>query len=345
LLHSCTLEAAAPVIEKLRAVICDYRFAWDGRSFALGASIGVVQVTAHTASVTAALSAADSACYMAKDSGRNRIHVYQETDADLARRHGEMQWVSRLHAALAEERLFLVGQRITPTGQRSTGLHLEVLVRLRDEDGAEVAPGTFIPAAERYSLMPAIDRWVIRQTFAWLSAQPELLQRLDLCAINLSGSSVGDAGMRDYIVEQRTAYGIAARQICFEITETAAVANLVSAAGFVRDLRAQGFRFALDDFGSGMSSFAYLKNLPVDYLKIDGNFVRDILSDAGDDAMVQAFNQIGHVMGLTTVAEFVESQAILDRLRVIGVDYAQGFGIARPQPVASFAVAAGSALN
>jgi diguanylate cyclase (GGDEF)-like protein/PAS domain S-box-containing protein len=340
LLHSSDLDAAMPTIERLRAAICDYRFLWEGRSFALGASIGVVQVTAETASVTAALSAADSACYLAKDSGRNRIHVYQDSDADLARRYGEMQWVSRLHAALTEERLFLVGQRITPTARQSSGLHLEVLVRLRDEDGREVAPDAFIPAAERYSLMPAIDRWVIRQTFAWLSSQPRLLQGLELCAINLSGSSVGDPGMRDYIVEQHAAHGIAARQICFEITETAAVANLASAADFVRDLRARGFRFALDDFGSGMSSFAYLKNLPVDYLKIDGNFVRDILTDAGDDAMVQAFNQIGHVMGLTTVAEFVESRAILDRLRVIGVDYAQGFGIARPQPVECFASAA-----
>ena len=336
LLHSCALAEVEAVIEGLREAICDYRFAWDGRSFALGASIGVVQVSGDTASVTAALSAADAACYAAKDRGRNRIQIYQDSDTELARRRGEMQWVSRLHTAMVDERLYLVGQRITPTQQAGSGLHLEILLRLRDEEDHEVLPGTFIPAAERYNLMPAIDRWVIRETFGWLARRPDLLHELELCAINLSGSSVGDAGMRDYIVEQMRCHGVAARQVCFEITETAAVANLTSAAGFVRELRALGFRFALDDFGNGMSSFAYLKHLPVDYLKIDGNFVKDILVDPSDDAMVQAINQVGHVMGLTTVAEFVESQAILDRLRVIGVDYAQGFGIARPQAVDSF---------
>lgn len=336
LLQSCRLTDAAPVIEDLRRAICDYRFCWEGRGFTLSVSIGVVQVTAQTLSITAALSAADSACYVAKDAGRNRVHVYEERDVDLTRRHGEMQWVSRLHAALAEERLYLVGQRIQPTRGGSAGLHLEILVRLRDEQGREVGPAAFLPAAERYNLMPAIDRWVIRQTFAWLTGQPRLLQDLELCAINLSGGSVGDAGMRDYIVEQMREHGITPRQICFEITETAAVANLGLAAGFMRELRALGFRFALDDFGSGMSSFAYLKNLPADYLKIDGNFVKDILVDPSDDAMVQAINQVGHVMGLTTVAEFVESPAILERLRSIGVDYAQGFGIALPVALRQF---------
>ena len=335
LLENCPLGKALQIVEELRLVAKNFRFVWEDKSFEISASIGLVPITSDSISPAEALSEADAACYAAKDKGRNRVQVYEHGDLELARRHGEMQWVSRLTRALEENRFELYVQLIAPLTPDNAPHH-EILLRLRDEEGELVAPMCFIPAAERYDLMPDIDRWVIRTT----------LQILDRCgwactaaplryfSINISGASINNPTLLGYIREQLAAHHIDPRRICFEITETAAVSNLEQAANFMKALKTDGCRFALDDFGSGLSSFMYLKNLPVDYLKIDGNFVNDIVEDPIDYAMVEAINTIGHVMGMLTIAEFVENDQILEKLRMIGVDFAQGYGIERPQPLA-----------
>lgn len=339
LFEGATMPRAMAAANSLRAVVEDFRFVWNDKTFSLGASMGLVEINADTENVTTALSAADAACYMAKDSGRNRVHAYQADDAELARRRGEMQWVSRIHDALDHDRFELACQTIVPVAEsQAEGVHLEILVRMRDGD-ALVPPGAFLPAAERYNLMPAVDRWVVENTLDWLGQQRAGLDALSLCTINLSGHSIGDERFLDFVTGRIAQLDIPAGKLCFEITETTAVANLSRAVSFIEKLRQCGCRFALDDFGSGMSSFAYLKNLPVDYLKIDGNFVRDLVRDPIDRAMVEAINQVGHVMGIRTIAEFVESEEILQHLRDIGVDYAQGYGIARPQALSSLSLA------
>jgi EAL domain-containing protein (putative c-di-GMP-specific phosphodiesterase class I) len=304
----------------------------------------VVAIEANTQSVTSLLSAADAACYAAKNKGRNRVHVYQADDRDLAIQQGEMQWVARLAQALEDNRFRLYYQPIVQCNQTSSeGVHYEILLRLVDEKGNLVLPMAFIPAAERYNLMHTIDRWVIRTLFASLgeyyreNRNPcQLLGGGCDCwyAINLSGASINDEQFIDFVREQLALHQIPPQVICFEITETVAITNLRQAAQFMRSLKQVGCRFALDDFGSGMSSFAYLKNLPVDYLKIDGGFVKHIVDEPTDLAMVEAINNIGHVMGLQTIAEFVENDAILEKITAIRVDYAQGYGISKPRPLA-----------
>jgi EAL domain-containing protein (putative c-di-GMP-specific phosphodiesterase class I) len=323
----------------------DFRFTWESKAFTIGVSAGVTIVTADTTSVGMVLSEADSACYMAKDAGRNRVHVYQANDVALAQRRGEMQWVSRINSALAQNRFVLYGQPIVPIEQIyapesidqdvSAEIHLEVLIRMLDENGQQIPPGAFIPSAERYHLMPAIDRWVVRTMFEWLRVNAERFSLVNCWTINLSGQSLSDDSLLEFVREELKRSSFSANRICFEITETAAVANLKGATEMISRLKTEGCHFALDDFGSGMSSFAYLKNLPVDFLKIDGNFIRDITRDRVDRAMVEAVNQIGQVMGIQTIAEFVESKAILDALHKIGVDYAQGYAIASPVPLSS----------
>lgn len=337
LLDSCPVGKAQGIANELRAVVEDYRFAWQDKTFAVGVSIGLVAITTETESLSWALSAADTACYMAKDSGRNRVHVYELHDDELNRRRSEMQWVSRLNAALDNDQFVLCYQPIVavdaPDDQR---LAMEILVAMRDGDGREIPPGAFIPAAERYNLMVSIDRWVVSRVFAWLREHHQRLNGMERCFINLSGQSVGEEKFLGFLIEELGRGGFPTDKLCFEITETAAVANLSHAVLFIKALKYYGCRFALDDFGSGMSSFAYLKNLPLDYLKIDGNFVRDMVSDPIDRAMVQAIHQVGHVMNIATVAEFVEEEAILAELRDIGVDYAQGYCIARPRPLSEY---------
>jgi diguanylate cyclase (GGDEF)-like protein/PAS domain S-box-containing protein len=343
LLFHCPLDAALRVASKLLEQLQEFRFVWQDKTFSIGVSIGLVAIDANTQSMTSVMSAADSACYAAKNKGRNRVQVYQADDRELAIQQSQMQWVTRLTQALEENRFRLYYQSIVPSRQTSSlATHYEILLRLVDEQGNLVSPMAFIPAAERYNLMPAIDRWVIRTLFTSLGQHYRenrnpchfLEDGCDcLYAINLSGTSLNDEQFIDFVREQLALYQVPPQVICFEITETVAIANLRQAAQFMRSLKQVGCRFALDDFGSGMSSFAYLKNLPVDYLKIDGGFVRQIVDEPTDLAMVEAINHIGHVMGLQTIAEFVENEAILEKIAAIRVDYAQGYGISQPRPL------------
>jgi len=335
LLEHCSLNKAEEVGKELLKAIQGNRFEWEGARFNITASIGIVPIHSNRQSPSDVLSAANTACYVAKEQGRNRSHMFHQDDVELGRRQGEMRWVGRIHEAFENGRFSLYYQKLKPLseGAGENGWHYEILIRMKDEKGQFVPPPTFLGAAERYSLMPTIDRWVVRSTLSWLASYPEHLERLSMCSINLSGHSITDDSFLRFLTGQFEHYSVPADRICFEITETAAVSNLAKAANFIETLRHQGCRFALDDFGSGMSSFAYLKNLPVDFLKIDGAFVRDIMEDEIDFAMVRSINDIGHVMGKKTIAEFVENDDILARLRGIGVDFAQGYGVARPAPL------------
>ena len=334
LLPHCPPSPALRIAEALRKAIVDFRFAWKNRSFTIGVSIGLVNLAEGPHTLASVLSAADAACYLAKDKGRNRVQVYRPEDDEVALRRGEMEWVNRLHRALAEDRLCLYAQPMH--AMHSTGtevLHQELLVRLIDESDELIQPITFIPAAERYHLMPSIDRWVIRTAFRLLAdrrAAGDASALAGTYAINLSGASIGDDQFLDYVRESFARFRIPHRAICFEITETTAVTSLSKAAEFIGAMREPGCRFALDDFGVGVSSFTYLKQLPVDYIKIDGSFVRNMLHDPVDAAMVEAIHRIGRVMGKQTIAESVETAATLEALRSVGVDFAQGNAIAPP---------------
>jgi diguanylate cyclase (GGDEF)-like protein/PAS domain S-box-containing protein len=333
LMKNCSLSQAFIACEHLRDLIRDFHFAWESRSFTIGVSIGISAITTASGSAVNLLKEADAACYAAKDKGRNRVHVFRPDDEELAIRQGEMQWVEKIQQGLEHNRFCLYGQLISPLGALNDGLHFETLLRYRDEKGHIITPGAFLPAAERYNLAAELDRWTINHVFEWLSQQPEFLKNLALCSINLSGLSLSDESMQAYISRQFSLWQIPSHKICFEITETAAIANLSYAARFISELREQGCLFSLDDFGSGLSSFAYLKNLPVDFIKIDGLFVKDILDDKVDLAMVKSINDVGHVMNKKTIAEFVENEQIFNFLNVLGVDYAQGYGIGKPVPL------------
>ncbi|MBE9037618.1 PAS domain S-box protein [aff. Roholtiella sp. LEGE 12411] len=342
LLNQCPLEQAQQIANTLRDKVQELRFVWQGKLFTVGVSIGLVIIDAYSESIANVLSLADAACYVAKNRGRNRVHAYQADDLDLARQQGEMQWVTRLAHALDENRFRLYYQPIVPVSQTELGgEHYEVLLRLLDETGKVVSPMAFIPAAERYNLMHLIDRWVIRTLFAtqgehyrntWSHCQAVDNCQSYLYAINLSGASINDDQFIEFLYEQFALHQIPPQTICFEITETVAITNLSKASQFIGELRNIGCRFALDDFGSGMSSFAYLKNLPVDFLKIDGSFIKHILDSSIDLAVVEAINQVGQALGIQTIAEFVENDAILEKIKALGVNYAQGYGIAKPCP-------------
>jgi diguanylate cyclase (GGDEF)-like protein/PAS domain S-box-containing protein len=335
LLNDCHLDKAHQIANQIRSKIEENVFHWRNQSFVQTASIGVVKIDNEIDEVATILKRADSACFAAKDAGRNRIHIYREDDALMTTREGEMRWVSKLAQALEENRFVLYHQTIAPlSANEETGRHYEILLRLTDEKGDLVPPFIFLSAAERYNMIDKIDRWVVKNVFSWLHEHPQHLHELALCSINLSGKSMCDSDLLDYINEQFVTYQIPPHKICFEVTETMVVANIETATSLIEALKEKGCKFALDDFGTGMSSFSYLKNLPVDYLKIDGSFVKDILTDPIDSAMVNSINEIGHVMGKKTIAEFVENEQISIRLREIGVDFAQGYGIDFPTPLA-----------
>ena len=330
LLQGCSLEHAQQAAERVLQIINGFRYTWQQKIFSVGASMGLVMIEDPGQTLSEVLRMADMACYTAKDKGRNRVHVYRADDAELRQRHGEMEWVARLNRALEADRFVLHRQRIVPL-VGSGRPHWEYLLRLAGDGGALIAPGTFIPAAERYNLMPALDRWVVRHVFRHLARGRE--PAAETFFINVSGATVSDEQFADYVTAQLKEHDLPSQIIGFEITETAVIANFTSALAFIERVKALGCRIALDDFGSGMSSFSYLKTIPADYLKIDGGFIAGMLDDPMDSAIVESINRVGHVAGLRTIAEWVESEAVRRRLAEVGVDFGQGFGIEKPVPV------------
>jgi len=332
LIEHCSVAQATRVASALHQAISEFVFTWNGRPFQVGASLGLVPITPDLGDVNDVLSAADSACYVAKDQGRNRIHVYAKDDAELTRRRGEMNWVSHISGALAENRFRLRAQPVVPLSPRNAGSHhCELLVVMIDRDGNEVQPGAFLPAAERYNLATRIDRWVVRAALEWLAGDGDARGRPALAGINLSAQSLGELDFLDFVRGESARLGVPASRLCFEITETAAIANLDTARRFMGELEGDGARFALDDFGKGLSSFGYLRSLPVDYIKIDAQFVRNLSTDPIDLAIVRSIHEVARLMEKQTIAEGVESHEVLRTLRSVGVDYAQGFAVARPR--------------
>lgn len=346
LLDGCPLDRAELIAADLLAAVRNFRFNWEGKAFTVGISIGVVAIDSDSASRTEIFSVADASCYAAKEQGRNRAFVFHRADVDIAERRRDMDWAGRLGRALEENRFALYYQPYRALAAGDPGAkHIEILLRLIDEDGKVVLPGSFVPAAERYGVMPAIDHWVIRTAFSRYHDLTAQLGAPLICAINLSGTSLNSEGLLGFIREQARVHQIPRGAVCFEITETAAINNLRRATQFIKEVKDLGFRFALDDFGSGTSSFGYLKNLPVDYLKIDGSFVQDIADDPLDRAMTETINRVGHIMGLKTIAEFAETEAVIGELRAMGVDFAQGYGVQKPQPLPVAESVVGSAAQ
>lgn len=335
LFSGCSINSAKRLAENMRKIVEDFRFVWDDKSFRVGISIGLVPITIDSGTMSDILSAADSACYVAKEKGRNRIHIYEVNDSELMEQQGQMMWVQRIQDVLEKNRFQLYFQKIAPIDQ-SDGveekIHGEVLLRMLDDDDQLIGPGAFIPAAERYSLMPAIDLWVLENTLRILALDTEkVAERVGICSINLSGQSISDDRFVNYLIDMIDETGVSPNILCFEITETAVISNLSNASQLISTLRGMGCSFALDDFGVGLSSFSYLKNLAVDYLKLDGCFIKNMTKDSIDHAMVQSINHVGQTMNIKTIAEFVENEETIEALRKIGVNYAQGYQIARPQ--------------
>ncbi|MEQ1767352.1 MAG: EAL domain-containing protein, partial [Methylotenera sp.] len=329
LLMGCDLDKAQEIIEGLLQVVREYRFTFDDKVFKVGASVGLTEISPNqNLDLSELLSTVDAACYSAKEEGGNRIHVYRSDDKDIKEHNNQLEWVSRIHLGLEKKQFVLYIQRmqsLTPGAE----LHCELLIRMQAMDGSYYPPGYFLPAAERYHLMPKIDRWVVGEALAIIAHKGAAFPYV--CAINLSGQTLSEEGFLEYVLAQIKLHDVDTRRICFEITETSVIANLNKARQFMHALREVGCRFSLDDFGSGLSSFAYLKNLEVDFLKIDGMFVKAIVNNKIDRAMVESINNVGHVMGLHTIAEFAENDEIINMLKEIGVDYAQGYGVAKPE--------------
>ena len=335
LMEHCSLEQAKRGAEALRKALEEFRFLWENKNFSIGVSIGLVPITEHSENIKTVLSAADAACYMAKDMGRNRVHIYQEDNGELLRRQGESQWAVQINQALEENRFRLSVQPIVPVEEHNNQLgHYELLLRMEDEQGQLIPPGAFLPTAERYNLSTKLDRWVIGKAFDWIG---DHLDELRLCSINLSGYSLMDEEFLDLVLKQFQEASIPPEKICLEIAETAVITNFSNALHFITALKSLGCHFLLDHFGSGLSSFTYLKTLPIDFLKIDGLFVKGIVDNPVDLAIVSAINEIGHLLDKKTIAEFVENRDILKKLREIGVDYAQGYGISHPKPIREIA--------
>ncbi|HYW02580.1 MAG TPA: EAL domain-containing protein [Gammaproteobacteria bacterium] len=335
LFRDCDLVAARRLAEKLRVKIREFRFMWEGMVFDVGCSIGVVLISETSPDHTEVLSLADSACYLAKEQGRNRIHFHRPNDAALLAQQGEMRWMQRIQRAIEEERFTLYVQRIAPLGSASSipAPTQEVLLRMIAEDGDVVLPSEFLAAAERYRLMPAIDRWVVREVARCMRREAAAAATPAVYSVNLSGQSLCDEGFLQHVTGLISDYAIRPERLCFELTETAVISNLAMARRFISVLRGLGCRFALDDFGSGLSSFAYLKNLPMDFLKIDGQFVRAMFTGRLDRAVVEAISDLGRVVNMRTIAEFVETEQLFHAVRRMGVDFAQGNYIEEPHPL------------
>jgi len=338
LLEPATRDRALAFAERMRLEIDGFVFGADQRTYAVSVSVGLVLIDRPGLSRREVLSLADTACYMAKERGRNRVHLYSEDDAETTQRRSELQWASRLRQALIDERFVLHFQELAPLRPllHEPGKHVELLIRLRDENGVMVPPGAFIPAAERFGLMLQLDRWVVDTALANFERLHPSGEPLSMCAINLSALTIEDDTFAPFVLERLARHGVPAERVCFEITETAAVASMVRVVGLMDTLRAAGCKFSLDDFGAGMASFGYLKNLPVDYVKIDGSFIRNIDSDPISQSIVRAVTEIGHQLGLCVVAEWVGDAQALALLRGAGVDYAQGYYLHKPEPTLLF---------
>lgn len=335
LLGQCSTGHAEEVARRMLQLIDEFRFTWQDKIFSIGVSIGLVMLDSIEQNYTEVMRAADMACYAAKDKGRGRIHIYHPNDAELMQRRGEMEWVEQLNSGLKNNQFVMHKQCIVSLAGVVAGPSCEFLLRLKGGDGKLILPGAFIPAAERYDLMPKLDRWVVSNVFEHLKEKFSSNQAKadSIHFINLSGATLGDASFLAFVRESLTRCSIPPQSICFEVTETAAIANLSNALAFIQSVKSLGCKVALDDFGTGLSSFSYLKAFTADYLKIDGSFVRDMLVDPMDAAIVQAINNIGHVAGMKTIAEFVENDEIRTRLTEMGVDYAQGYGIHKPEAI------------
>ncbi len=340
ILQFCSIEQAQKVAQQICDRMDEYRFAHDDRRFRIGTSIGLVPLDNRWPTAASAMQAADAACYAAKEAGRNRVHVWFDADQNLRLRHGEMQWVARLEQAIDENRFELFAQRIQPIRAENRGLHCEVLLRLRGPEGQLVQPGAFLPAAERFHMATRIDRWVVRTVVEWMARRRDDLAHVDTIAVNLSGQSIGDPAFLRQVAEVVDGAQFDHRKLCFEVTETAAIINMADATAFVDAMRQHGIRFALDDFGAGASGFSYLKTMKVDYLKIDGQFIRDLQSDPLDRATVRCFRDVAAELGTQTIAEFVENEETAALLREIGIDYGQGYLYHRPEPIDTVIAAA-----
>ena len=345
LLENCPLDKAINIADSLLSAIVDFRFSWQGENFTLGVSIGIMPIDRSTKSLASAMHAADAACYIAKDEGRNRIQVADTGNRHQQKQHGQLQWLSRLNRALEEDRFTLYFQPIVPCdGNRQQGRHIEILLRMIDDDGAIISPGAFLPAAGQYNLATSIDRWVISHALNWLARESADNHRPPRISINLSAQSVGNQDILNFILQQLEQTGVAPQQLCFEITENAVMSGITAATSFMLTLCGHGIRFCLDDVGSGLSSFTCMKKLPVDYIKIDGGLVRDILSDPVDHAMVRAINKLGQLLGKETIAEFVETTDVAHELRKMGVKHLQGYAFALPQSLEDYTQVMGPRL-
>ncbi len=331
LLENCSVNQAEKTTQTLLEVVNNYQFSWDGKHFRIGVSAGIVELSQHSPDISSLLSRMDIACYAAKQAGRNCVHVYRESDNDLALSHKKLQWISKINQALNEDLFVLYAQPICPLAvEPKKPVHYEVLIRLVDSSGEIISPAAFLPTVERFNLALQLDQWVIKASFDWLRKIKQQGKDAPFLSINLSGLNLGNKKLLAFIHDQVDCNPRLANLICFEITETAAINNLTDARAFIHELKEQGFQFSLDDFGSGLSSFDYLKNLPVDYLKIDGQFVKDIENDPIDLALVRSINEIAHLMGKKTIAEFVENEQILQKLSELNVDYVQGYYLGKP---------------
>jgi diguanylate cyclase (GGDEF)-like protein/PAS domain S-box-containing protein len=333
IIEHCSIKEAVAVADKILEATRNFRYSCKGRMFQLGVSIGLIPIDANTGSMEEALRQADHACYVAKETGRNRIYVHKSGASELALRHNDMHWITRLQEAFQNDQLQLYFQPIVPIDDSNAGMHYEILLRLKNGNNDPIRPGKFLPAAERYDVMPSVDRWVLKKSLDWLGENPEHLADLKMCTINLSRRTLADQTFQQYAADLLDATIVPADKLCFEITENGAIANMQKTISFINALSERGCHFSLDDFGTGMTSFAYLKQLPVDFIKIDGSFIQKMLSSEIDYEMVRFTNDISHMMGRQTIAEYVTDQSILSNLKDLGVDFAQGYLIGKPQPL------------